>query len=234
MNGVHDLGGTDGLGLVPVESDEPVWHADWEKAAFGMFSMPFRAGFFGVDQFRHGIEKMHPAAYLLSPYYEHWMHSVEHYGTAKGVFDAQEVERRTAHYLKHPDEPLPDTKDPEILSFVNAAVRHGAPARRESDAVAKFSVDDWVRVGDDSPHGHTRKARYVRGRTGVVLMAHGTFIYPDSAGNGNGDDPQHVYTIRFTNEELWGSDTAEPNGSVQFDVWEPYLTLADVAHGAAA
>ena len=25
---------------------------------------------------------MHPAVYLLSPYYEHWVHTVEHYGKA--------------------------------------------------------------------------------------------------------------------------------------------------------
>ena len=30
MNGVHDLGGTDGLGPVPVPKDEPVFRADWE------------------------------------------------------------------------------------------------------------------------------------------------------------------------------------------------------------
>ena len=62
MNGVHDLGGTDGLGPVPVPASEPLFRADWEKAAFGMFSMPFRAGFFGVDAFRFGIEQMHPTA----------------------------------------------------------------------------------------------------------------------------------------------------------------------------
>ena len=39
MNGVHDLGGTDGLGPVVPEKDEPVWHADWEKAAFALFPM---------------------------------------------------------------------------------------------------------------------------------------------------------------------------------------------------
>ena len=66
VNGVHDLGGTDGLGPVVVEEDEPVWHAEWEKAAFGMFPFPFAAGFFGVDQFRYGIEQMHPAEYLAS------------------------------------------------------------------------------------------------------------------------------------------------------------------------
>ena len=67
MNGVHDLGGTDGLGRVEVPENEPVFRADWEKAAFAMFSMCSRAGFFGVDEFRYGIEQMHPAIYLLSP-----------------------------------------------------------------------------------------------------------------------------------------------------------------------
>ncbi len=32
--------------------------------------------------------------------------------------------------------------------------------------------------------------------------------------------------MRFTAEELWGPETAEPNNIVYFDVWEPYLTLA--------
>ena len=44
MNGVHDLGGTDGLGRVEVPDSEPVFRADWEKAAFAMFSMCFRGG----------------------------------------------------------------------------------------------------------------------------------------------------------------------------------------------
>jgi nitrile hydratase len=223
VNGVHDLGGTDGLGPVVTEENEPVFHAEWEKAAFGMFSMPFRAGFFGVDQFRFGIEQMHPAIYLLSPYYEHWMHAVEHYGVAKGVLDPEEIDRRTQHYLEHPDEPLPQRSDPELLAFVDGVVKAGAPAGRPSDDPPKFAVGDQVRVLDSSPKGHTRRARYVRGKTGVVELAHGTMIYPDSAGNGLGDDPKHVYTVRFSNEELWGAEAAEPNGSVYFDVWEPYL-----------
>lgn len=226
MNGVHDLGGTDGLGPVPIEENEPVFHAEWEKAAFSMFATSFRAGLFGVDQFRFGIEQMHPAVYLLSPYYEHWAHAVEHYGTAKGVFDADELDRRTAHYLANPDEPLPETSDPDLLEFIDAAVKHGAPAKRPSDAEAAFAVGDRVVVADDSPLGHTRKARYIRGKEGTIVMAHGTFIYPDSAGNGGGDAPEHVYTVQFTNDELWGAEAAEPNGSVCFDVWEPYISPA--------
>ncbi len=233
MNGVHDLGGTDGLGPVPVPESEPVYREEWEKAAFAMFSMCFRAGFFGVDSFRSGIEQMHPAAYLLSPYYDHWAHAVEHYGVAKGVLDEAEIDKRMQFFLENPDAPMPERDDPDLLAFVDGVVKAGAPASRPSDKVAKFAVGDLVTVLDDSPFGHTRKARYVRGKTGTVELAHGTMIYPDSAGNGGDDAPEHVYTVKFTNEELWGSESAEPNGVVYFDVWEPYIVPAKSA-GAAA
>lgn len=228
MNGVHDLGGTDGLGPVVVPEDEPVYRAEWEKAAFAMFSMPFRGGFFGVDQFRYGIEQMHPAVYLLSPYYEHWVHTAEHYGVLKGILDPVEIEERTRFYLDNPDAPLPEREDPDLLAFVDGVVKAGAPASRPSDKVARYQVGDRVTVIDDSPLGHTRKARYVRGKTGVIELAHGTFIYPDSAGNGGGDAPEHVYTVKFTHSELWGADHAEPNGVVYFDVWEPYIVAATI------
>jgi nitrile hydratase subunit beta len=232
MNGVHDLGGTDGMGPVVVPENEPVWRAEWEKAAFALFSTNFRAGLFGVDAFRYGIERMAPAEYLTTPYYEHWVHTAEHYASKAGVIDEAELDARTQYYLEHPDEPLPDRKDPELMEFVELAVKHGAPARRESDKAPAFAVGDRVTVVADSPKGHTRKARYVRGRTGVIEMAHGTFIYPDSAGNGGGDAPEHVYTVKFTNAELWGADYAEPNGVVYFDVWEPYIVHATDASGA--
>jgi nitrile hydratase len=226
MNGVHDLGGTDGLGPVRVEDDEPVWHSEWEKAAFGMFPFAFRAGFFGVDEFRFGIEQMHPAEYLASRYYEHWVHTAEHYATKAGAIDPQEVEERTKFYLENPDAPLPEDRNPDLLGFVDAAVKNGVTARRESATTPKYAVGDRVRIIDDSPVGHTRKARYVRGKTGEVVLVHGAFIYPDSAGNGLGDDPQHVYNVRFDAAELWGDDFGDPNGSVYVDVWEPYIEPA--------
>lgn len=55
VNGAHDLGGTDRVGPVIREADEPVFRAEWEKAAFTTFAACFRAGWFGVDQFRLGI-----------------------------------------------------------------------------------------------------------------------------------------------------------------------------------
>lgn len=226
MNGVHDLGGTDGLGPVVVEQDEPTWHAEWEKAVFAMFPASFRAGYLNVDMFRHGMEQIPPADYLLSTYYEHWLHSISHHAARAGAVDLDELDRRTRHYLDHPHEPLPERSDPDLLGFIDAAVKHGAPAGRESDTPARFAVGDRVRVIDSSPYGHTRRAGYIRGKTAEITAAHGTYIYPDTAGNGGPENPQHVYTLRFDAAELWGAEHAEPNATVYFDVWEPYLEVA--------
>ena len=49
----------------------------------------------------------------------------------------------------------------------------------------------------------------------------------------HGDAPEHVYTVRFTNEELWGPEAAEPNGVVYFDVWEPYIVPARTEEATA-
>lgn len=227
MNGVFDLAGTDGIGPVVVPDDEPVFRAEWEKAVFPMFAMCFRAGFFGVDAFRHGIELIDPAVYLKSPYYEHWVHTIEHHGQRLGKLDMDELDRRTDYYLANPDAPLPEhDDDPDLLAFVNAVVPAGASAKRDLDKPARFQVGDMVRVDRNAPKGHSRRARYIRGAVGEVVMSHGVFIYPDTAGNGLGEDPEHVYTVRFSNAELWGAEHAEPNGSVYFDVWEPYIELA--------
>lgn len=226
MNGVHDLGGTDGLGPVVVEENEPVFHSDWEKAAFALFPYAFRAGQFNLDQFRHGIEKMPPAEYLGSRYYEHWLHAVEYYTVGSGVVDPAELDAKTQYYLQNPDAPLPEHDDPELVAFADMAVKNGVPASRDAAAPAKFGVGDRVRIADDHPFGHTRRARYIRGRTGVIEAAHGAFVYPDSAGNGRGEDPQHVYTVVFDAATLWGRDAADPNSTVTFDVWEPYLERA--------
>ncbi|MBW0101375.1 nitrile hydratase subunit beta [Pseudonocardia sp. KRD291] len=228
MNGIHDLGGRDGLGAVAPPPEEPVWKAEWEKHAHTLFPMAFRAGMFGVDAFRYGMEQMDPVEYLTSPYYEHWLHSVQHHGIRTGHWDLAEVDERTRYYLENPDAPLPEDKDPdgELVAFIEAVVPAGAPASRDTGKAATFSVGDRVTVVSDAPRGHTRKAGYVRGKTGVIVMAHGEMVYPDTAGNSLDETSEHVYTVQFTAEDLWGAEAAEPNGTSTFDVWEPYIVPA--------
>jgi nitrile hydratase subunit beta len=235
MNGVFDLGGTDGLGPVQPSAQEPVFHAEWERPIFTMFAALFRAGWFGVDEFRHGIELMDPAVYLKAPYYEHWLHSYEHHGAAKGMLDLEELDRRTQYYLDNPDAPLPEhEQSPELLDFVNAVVPAGASAVRPTEKEPRFAVGDIVRASGAVPFGHTRLAGYIRGKTGEVIAHRGSFIYPDIAGNGLGENPEHVYTVRFDARELWGAPYADPNGTVCFDVWDPYIELVSSKEGKAA
>jgi len=100
MNGMHDLGGAHGMGPIAPEPNEPVFHAEWERRMFGLFIASFAGGHFNVDEFRHAIERMDPAHYLDSPYYEHWLHSAETLLVEKGVLSREELEDRTARLAK--------------------------------------------------------------------------------------------------------------------------------------
>lgn len=94
MDGIHDCGGMDGLGPVAPPAEEPVFHAEWEKRMFAIMISCFAGGHYVVDEFRHAIEKMDPADYLKTSYYEHWLHAVEHILHEKGVVTQAELEAR--------------------------------------------------------------------------------------------------------------------------------------------
>lgn len=94
MNGIHDLGGMDGIGPINPEQNEPVFHTEWEKRMFGMFISCFAGGHYNVDEFRHAIERMDPAHYLESSYYEHWLASLETLLVEKGAVTREELENR--------------------------------------------------------------------------------------------------------------------------------------------
>jgi nitrile hydratase len=224
MNGIHDVAGSDGYGAVVPDQDEPKFRNDWERTAFGFFSQGFAAGMFNIDEFRYGIEVMDPVDYLTHPYYAHWMHSFEHYMLQRGI-DASELDERTEFYRKNPDAPLPEQRNDSLVGLVETIAAHGGSARREEQSPARFEVGDVVYVDPSSPFTHTRRARYVRGKVGTIVLHHGAFIYPDAAANGGGEAPEHVYTVRFTAEHLFGAQYGDPRSTVQVDLWEPYLTL---------
>jgi hypothetical protein len=63
MNGPHDLGGQMGFGPVAPETDEPVFHADWERRALGVTLASGTLGAWTIDESRHARESLHPATY---------------------------------------------------------------------------------------------------------------------------------------------------------------------------
>lgn len=226
MNGIHDVGGMDGMGPVGPTQWEPKYHAEWEKTAWAFFPFAARAGMFGLDEFRCHLEKLHPAHYLTAFYYEHWLEATEHIGQNKGFWTKEELDKRTEYYLQYPFVALPPNNDPALVEFAEWAVANGFSTARQLSEAPKFKVGDLVTVDASIPKSHTRRAAYVRGRTGEIVLFHGPHVYPDTTGNGLPETSEHLYTVRFTNQSLFGEETDEPNGSVHADLWEPYITLA--------
>lgn len=213
MNGIHDMGGMHGFGPVVVEPNEPVFHAAWEKRVLGMVYIMVGVGWANVDAFRHAIERIDPVTYLSTGYYGRWLASLERICTEAGLLAPGDVERRLAGEAVAVSAPL---TSPE---------RAGRGVVRELARAPRFKVGDPVRPRVASPAGHTRLPRYVAGRVGQVHRLQPACIFPDSHARGDGENPQHLYNVRFAASELWGSD-AEPGMTLHIDLFEPYLEPA--------
>lgn len=204
MNGVHDLGGMDGFGPVEVEANEPVFHAAWERLVFGLVAG--RSALGNVHGFRHAIERMEPAHYLTSPYYEHWLTGLATLLVENGVVTRAELEAKAGG-------PVPLSQPLRV-----GPVQHSTA----SATTPRFAVGNAVVVRNVNPLGHTRCPRYVRGRRGHVARVDGRFALPDATAHGGERYKQYTYNVRFDARELWG-DAADSAAPVYVDLWESYL-----------
>ena len=96
MNGPHDLGGMHGLGAIPIEENEPVFHSAWEAKVFAMSFATFST-FFPVDETRHAAERIPAGEYLSASYYERWLAALELLLTEHGWLTPAEIEDRITH-----------------------------------------------------------------------------------------------------------------------------------------
>ena len=220
MNGAHDLGGMHGLGKVIVEPNEPVFHAEWEKIVFAMnFVVPWNG-----DESRYSIEKMDPVHYLASRYYEHWLFGIENTFIEQGIVDRAELDRRTAKFRDRTFGDLPRVENPEIAQSIIKSIKEGSPYNREIQRHAKFKIGDSVRARNLNPISHTRLPRYARGKRGVIAKVNEAFVFPDTNALRKGENPQHVYTVRFEAKDLWGEESAEKGREALYlDLWESYI-----------
>ncbi|WP_296599552.1 nitrile hydratase subunit beta [Phenylobacterium sp.] len=216
MNGVHDMGGMHGMGPIAPEPDEPVFHHAWEGRVHAInLASPTRGN---IDAGRHRIELLPPADYLRMSYYEKWLERVEQLLLAGGFVAPEELATGRA------DPKAPKSTPVRPANTVTAALTGPYSYVREAGSAA-FAVGDRVRARNLHPVGHTRLPRYVRGHVGVIEHCHGAHVFPDSHAHGRGEDPHHLYTVRFEAQELWGPG-ASPRDSVRLDLWEPYLERA--------
>lgn len=224
MDSIHDLGGVEGFGPLPLEANEPVFHHDWEGR---VMAMRLLMGFWRqwtIDGGRHSVESLPPADYLTLSYYEKWLASLVNLSVNAGMITRDEVATGQPAPGTEPETP------PVDASGFQAFAAAGRTSDRETDAPPAFAPGDRVRTNRHTHAGHTRLPRYARNAVGTVVLHHGAHVFPDTAAHGAGENPQHLYTVAFSAQELWGPDAAATqaqNGhSVRADLWESYLTRA--------
>ena len=216
MNGIHDMGGMHGFGPIAPERDEPVFHERWEARMFGLRqAMTFPPGM-TIDKGRFEREQMPPVEYLSQSYYEHW-----YYSSASALLKAGYVtcaELRTGRA-----EPgVVKRADPRPASSVAAIVHESGKTSRTIPNPPSFAIDQSILTRNLNPAGHTRLPRYARGKRGRIHRLHGAHVFADSSARGDGEQPQHLYSVAISARELWGADAARDD-KVFLDLWESYL-----------
>ena len=216
MNGVHDMGGMHGMGAIEREPDEPVFHAPWEARVYAITRALGAWRKWNIDAGRHQIELLPPAGYLRMSYYEKWLARNIELLVRHGLVTREEIA------AGKPPAGSPASTPPLTLAGVPLALRRGSYIRPDAQVEARFTTGQHVRARNLNPAGHTRLPRYARGKRGVISRQHGIFVFPDTNAHFLGEQPQHVYSVRFAARELWG-ENASPRDSVYLDMWESYL-----------
>lgn len=217
MKGIADMGGTPGWGSVrPPRDGEPVFAEPWQGRAFALTVLSIRVSGYNLDAFRHAQERLDRAAYLEDGYFGRWLNAAELMLTESAVLAPTAVGARArglrGEHVAEP--PVPEPARPDYAPSAPGSLR-------TADAPPAFAVGDRVRAKDMSPPGHTRLPGYLRGRVGAVELVQPAAVLPDTNAHFLGENPQHVYSVRFDSRELWGAD-AEPF-SVTAELYESYL-----------
>lgn len=217
MNGIHDMGGMQDMGPIQHERDEPVFHEAWEGRVYAINRAIGAWGRWSIDTSRYGVEVLPPADYLRMSYYEKWLARTLDLLVKRGLVTQQEMETgKPAPGSQKATPPLTANAVPAV------AARRGNFMRPEAEEKARFRVGQQVRARNMNPVGHTRLPRYARGKAGTIVRHHGIFVFPDTNAHFLGEQPQHLYSVRFSARELWG-DGASVRDSVFIDMWDSYL-----------
>ncbi len=219
MNGIHDMGGMHGMGDIAYERNEPVFHAPWEARVLALNLAMGAWRKWNIDASRHEIELIPPAEYLSMSYYEKWLVRLVSLALKAGLVSASEIESGRPDALAARLSPAltPDKVEPML--------GRGAPANRDVPVEPRFKPGQAVRARNINPLGHTRLPRYARGKCCTIERDHGVHVFPDARAHFLGEEPQHLYGVRFAAQELWG-EAAIAQDAVCLDLWEAYLERA--------
>ena len=219
MNGVHDMGGMHGMGPIQGEKNEPVFHHRWESRLFALRRATGAWGKWNIDTTRHEIELVPGPEYLSLGYYQRQFVAFIETLVKRDMLTRAEIESGI------PAPGSPKVVPPLTVEKVAVLVSKGVPTSRDVPVAPRFQTGQRVRARNINPVGHTRLPRYARGKVGTIDRDYGVFVFPDTNAHFLGENPNHVYAVRFSTRELWG-DQAKPQDSVYLALWDNYLDPA--------
>jgi nitrile hydratase len=218
MNGIHDMGGMQGMGPIEYENNEPVFHAAWEGRVYAMNRAVAATGKLKMTTVRPPIEGLAALEYLRMSYYEKWLISLTERMVLSGLITRAEIE--SGHPAQGSAKFVPALAAADVPAFLRRV-----PPMRKDQVAPRFQIGQRVRARNINPVTHTRLPRYVRGKTGTIERDRGVATLPDTNVYGLGENPQHIYSVRFAARELWGNKALEQD-AVYVELWDDYLEPA--------
>jgi nitrile hydratase beta subunit len=216
MDGVHDMGGMHGFGAVVTDDGADTHHNAWEVRAQVITLLAGRS-------MRDAIERLDPATYLASSYYERWLRAGEAKLVEQGSITPDDLTRWRDLFEHDTRARPPVTSNPEMVALIGAM----QPAHFEPAPDAKFTVGDLVTVRRMWPVAHHRCPRYVRGATGAIERVLGADVVPGAPSGERSVEP--VYTVEFDSVDLFGDREAsgvDRSHTILIDLVERYIEPA--------
>jgi nitrile hydratase len=217
MDGIADMGGTPEWGPVPSpKPDEPVFADPWQGRAFALALLSSSVAGANVDAFRHSLERLDRAAYLDDGYFGRWLNGGELLLTESAILAPGAIDARARNLRGEgvQEPPFPEPARPDYRPTAEGPLR-------SVDAAPAFAVGERVHARSFSVPGHTRLPAYIRGHAGVVELIQPAHVLADTNAHFQGENPEHVYSVRFDSRELWGVDAER--FSVTVEMYESYL-----------
>jgi nitrile hydratase len=216
MNTIHDLGGMDGF-TIPERDQGRILKEEWERQVWGLALSTWAKPILGYPGFgRADIERIPPELYVDMPYYAKWLWAEEVALLRSGVVTRDELENPDSVSSVPASGNFTPTTPAEVITYITGDDSSEFPA----EAPARFAVGDEVVARNEHPKGHTRMPRYLRGHRGAIHRHHGVHGFQDDVSEDVGQ--QHLYTVKFTGPELWGS-RAHPKDVIYAELWDYHL-----------
>jgi nitrile hydratase len=207
MDGIHDMGGMHGFGKVDPDY-ETVFSREEYKRVYGVNMLSIIQGVYNIDKTRYYMENASPIDYLTTPYWERWLGMIEKLYAELGVIEGKDL-------------PGPVGKVRVSADKLWDGFRNMRVPRPPSLPEPVYRAGQVVTMRRDAPATHTRLPRYIRGCNGRIEKYMGVFRFADAFASDRAEY-QHVYSVRFDGEEMWGRD-CEENTCVRVEIYESYI-----------